>query len=353
MVEHRSIPSSTIVSLRPPKKQEQQQETTRKKKNPFQHLIAGGIAGFVESSCCHPLDTIKTRMQLRRQLAVSRTALGHKMCPKSPEAIKGAVTASLGPIGTATRIIKREGFFSLYKGLSAVYTGIVPKMAIRFFSFEKYTETLKSAWGGSDGANNKFITFFAGLGSGLTEAILVVTPAEVCKIRLQSQYNSMIDPKQMLNRKYRNVLQTASLIVREEGLGALYKGILPTMMRQGINQAANFSCYQYFKRKIIEIQDGKELKSWQQFIAGGVSGAFGPMINNPLDVIKTRIQRQVIHANHEPKYKGLIQGCTIIAKEEGFLALWKGLTPRLLRIVPGQAITFMIYEFVVSKMNQI
>jgi solute carrier family 25 citrate transporter 1 len=32
-----------------------------KKKNPLQHLIGGGCAGFVESSICHPLDTIKTR----------------------------------------------------------------------------------------------------------------------------------------------------------------------------------------------------------------------------------------------------------------------------------------------------
>jgi hypothetical protein len=38
-----------------------------KKKNPLMHLVAGGAAGLVESSVCHPLDTIKTRMQLRRQ----------------------------------------------------------------------------------------------------------------------------------------------------------------------------------------------------------------------------------------------------------------------------------------------
>lgn len=64
----------------------------------------------------------------------------------------------------------------------------------------------------------------AGLGSGVTEAVLVVTPAEVCKIRLQAQFHSMADPVQLANRKYKNVLQTAFLIVKEEGLGALYKG---------------------------------------------------------------------------------------------------------------------------------
>lgn len=31
-------------------------------------------------------------------------------------------------------------------------------------------------------------------------------------------------------------------------------------------------------------------------------------------------------------------------RKEGFFAFYKGLTPRLLRVAPGQAITFMVYE---------
>lgn len=54
--------------------------------------------------------------------------------PRPPKVVE----ASLGPFGTAKRIIQREGFFSLYKGLTAVWTGIVPKMAIRFLTFEQY-----------------------------------------------------------------------------------------------------------------------------------------------------------------------------------------------------------------------
>jgi solute carrier family 25 citrate transporter 1 len=49
-----------------------------------------------------------------------------------------------------------------------------------------------------------------------------------------------------------------------------------------------------------------------------------------------------------PKYSGLVQACGVIAREEGVLALWKGITPRLMRIMPGQAITFMTYEAVSS-----
>lgn len=349
-----------------------------KKRHPLQHFIAGGVAGLVESSICHPLDTIKTRMQLRRQVvmpsapsAMRNPLKGMKVKPlhrasvHEPEALlrsfqtnaapvrpqpQQPVVAlrSLGPVGTATRIIEREGFTALYKGLTAVWTGIVPKMSIRFVSFELYRDNLL---GYGILSNPTSATFVAGLFSGLTEAVLVVTPAEVCKIRMQAQYHSMMDPRAVNLRKYTNVLQTAMVLVKEEGLGALYKGVVPTMMRQGCNQAANFTAYNYGKERWTERLQVAQLAPWQHLILGGVSGGVGPCLNNPLDVVKTRMQKQVIRNGEVPKYNGLVQSCTVIAKEEGAAALWKGLTPRLMRIMPGQAITFTVYE-AVSKMLQ-
>jgi solute carrier family 25 citrate transporter 1 len=462
-----------------------------KKKSPIQHLIAGGTAGFVESSVCHPLDTIKTRMQLRRQNTRRSTVVkkvegralgsirdaegnsGSKSATNSAAATTGGggekgnvalegkgalhrssyqknetvrvtpnkkptgvsigsgsssgamhdvgwkqrlppttsaatssatstviksssstaaatgnsptVVATLGPFGTARRIIQREGPLALYKGLTAVYTGIVPKMAIRFVSFEYYRDVLggwyssfnsgsggsmvaATAGGGGGAATTTTahppqVTFLAGLLSGLTEAILVVTPAEVCKIRMQSQYHSLMDPTQKTHMKYKNVVQTAALVVKEEGLGALYKGVVPTMLRQGCNQAVNFTAYNWSKKKVLAWKkeraaaEGRTtgdvtLDHWQSLLLGGLSGGMGPMVNNPLDVVKTRMQKQVIREGTEPKYKSLMQSCVVIAKEEGTLALWKGITPRLMRIMPGQAITFMTYEAVSKQMER-
>jgi solute carrier family 25 (mitochondrial citrate transporter), member 1 len=47
-----------------------------------------------------------------------------------------------GFIQTGAEIVKRETPLGLYKGLGAVMTGIVPKMAIRFTSFEAYKQLL-------------------------------------------------------------------------------------------------------------------------------------------------------------------------------------------------------------------
>ena len=47
-----------------------------------------------------------------------------------------------GFIKTGAEIVKRETALGLYKGLGAVLTGIIPKMAIRFTSYEWYKQLL-------------------------------------------------------------------------------------------------------------------------------------------------------------------------------------------------------------------
>ncbi len=62
------------------------------------------------------------------------------------------------------------------------------------------------------------------------------------------------------------------------------------------------------------------------------------------DVVKTRLQAQ---DTSRPRagatvYRGFLHALRTIAKEEGVAALWKGLLPRLLRLAPGQAITWTV-----------
>jgi solute carrier family 25 citrate transporter 1 len=227
--------------------------------------VLTGLASTTTST-----DTIKVRMQLSRR--------GRQ--PGSPRR---------GFLQTGASIIKKETPLGLYKGLGAVMTGIVPKMAIRFTSFEAYKQLLADKQTGQVSGR---ATFLAGLAAGVTEAVAVVTPMEVVKIRLQAQHHSMADPLDI--PKYRNAAHALYTVVLEEGIGALYRGVSLTALRQGSNQAVNFTAYTYFKEWLKNAQpqyEGTKLPSWQTTLIGLVSGAMGPLSNAPIDTIKTRLQK--------------------------------------------------------------
>ena len=80
------------------------------------------------------------------------------------------------------------------------------------------------------------MTSVAGLGAGVTEAVAVVCPMEVVKIRLQAQMHSLADPQEI--PQYRNAGHAVYKIVREEGFRALYRGVSLTALRQATNQGA-------------------------------------------------------------------------------------------------------------------
>ncbi|WWC73746.1 uncharacterized protein I206_107718 [Kwoniella pini CBS 10737] len=286
------------------------------------HLIAGGIAGLAEATVCHPLDTIKVRMQLSK----SRKLKGLK---------------PLGFFATGRQIAARETPLGLYKGLGAVISGIVPKMAIRFASFETYKGWLSN----SDGKISPSSTFLAGLGAGATEAIAVVTPMEVIKIRLQAQQHSLADPLDI--PRYRNAAHAAFTIIKEEGFQTLYRGVSLTALRQATNQGVNFTAYQQFKKFAFDFQpkykELNNLPSWQTMILGLISGAMGPFSNAPIDTIKTRIQK-ASHVPGETSMSRFLKVSSEMFKNEGAKAFYKGITPRVLRVAPGQAIVFTVYE---------
>lgn len=192
----------------------------------------------------------------------------------------------------------------------------------------------------------------AGLAAGVTEAVAVVTPMEVIKIRLQAQHHSMADPLDI--PKYRNAAHATYTVIKEEGVGALYRGVSLTALRQGTNQAVNFSAYTEFKALLQKWQpeySNKELPSYQTMVIGLFSGAMGPLSNAPIDTIKTRLQKT-------PGVPGqtAISRITVIArdmfKQEGFRAFYMGITPRIMRVAPGQAVTFTVYEYVKGLLEE-
>ncbi|KAK7472346.1 Mitochondrial succinate-fumarate transporter, variant 2 [Stygiomarasmius scandens] len=212
-------------------------------------------------------------------------------------------------------------------------------MAIRFASFEAYKGWLADKETGKTSVGNIFI---AGLGAGTTEAVLVVTPMEVVKIRLQAQQHSLADPLEV--PRYRNAGHAVFTIIREEGFATLYRGVSLTALRQATNQGANFTVYQEVKKLAQRLQpDVQELPSYQHMLIGLLSGAAGPLSNAPIDTIKTRLQKAPATPGTSA-FKRITAIAEDMWKAEGVKSFYKGITPRILRVAPGQAIVFAVYE---------
>ena len=315
----------------------------RKSSNPVVNLLSGGTAGLMEALCCHPLDTIKVRMQIYRKATDTQRAAGMDLAKIKPP----------GFLRTGYNIFSQEGFLALYKGLGAVVIGIIPKMAIRFSSYEFYRTLL------ADKTTHKVSTantFIAGVGAGITEAVIVVNPMDVVKIRLQAQAL----PKHLASAPvatasgvkvaaphYKNAVHCCYTIIKEEGIGALYKGVSLTAARQATNQGANFTVYSKLKEFLQNYHHTETLPSWETSIIGLISGSIGTFSNAPLDTIKTRLQKEKnVPGGKNAGWKRIAEIGVQLVKEEGFRALYKGITPRVMRVAPGQAVTFTVYEFV-------
>ncbi|VDN13029.1 unnamed protein product [Dibothriocephalus latus] len=125
------------------------------------------------------------------------------------------------------------------------------------------------------------------LGAGVCEAILVVTPMETVKVKF-------INDQVSANPHYRGFFHGVRAISKEYGLGGLYKGVTPTIFKQGTNQAIRFfvmetmkELYRGYRGDTTANQPVPKLVTGLFGILAGAASVYG---NTPLDVVKTRMQ---------------------------------------------------------------
>ncbi|CCI48716.1 unnamed protein product [Albugo candida] len=282
---------------------------------PYCKLIGGASSGVIEALMLTPLDVTKTRLQL------DRTKQYRNM------------------FDCGIKLVKAEGPKGLYKGFTPWTIHVVTKNGTRFYFNAVYRYMLRDSNGKVSGTSE----FVAGAMAGATEAVLIVTPFEVIKTRLQGQ--NIIKGQAP---KYRGPIHTALTIIRNEGPFALWKGVAPTIGRQGVNQACSFWSNNAMKTHLWKLEDGESLPAWKSGLTGMLGGIPGPCINCPLDVIKTRLMAQEAGKHTTAKYRGVFHAIRLIAKEEGVLALYRGLGPRLARLCPSYGIQWMVMDQVTA-----
>lgn len=223
-------------------------------------------------------------------------------------------------------IVKEEGFFALYKGLSASLLREATYSTIRLGMYEPFKEML----GATDKANTPlWKKFGAGLCSGSLGAILA-NPYDLMKVRMQSNEGKT---KLSFVSEVRRILKT-------EGIKGLYRGTLPNVTRGAILTATKMATYDHTKHMILNSGLMKDdIKCF--FVCSLVTGIMLTITTSPIDLIKTRIMSQPLDQKF---YDGMVDCAIKTVKKEGFTAFYKGFWPQWMRFGPFNVIQLIVWE---------
>ncbi|VEN48433.1 unnamed protein product [Callosobruchus maculatus] len=278
---------------------------------PGEYFVCGGFGGICTVLVGHPLDTIKVRLQTMP-------------IPKN-----GEHPIYTGTLDCFKKTIRNEGFGGLYKGMGAPLVGVAPIFAISFMGYG----VGKQIFGPDDRSQLSYVEYFtAGAFSGIFTT-LIMAPGERIKCLLQIQ-QGLNAPK-----VYDGPVDCLKKLYRQGGIQSIYRGSAATLLRDVPASGMYFLTYEAIKDAITNNQT-EPPSILGTIVAGGAAGIANWAVGMPPDVLKSRLQTAP-----EGTYKnGIRDVFAQLIKNEGPLALYKGITPVLIRAFPANAACFVGFE---------
>jgi solute carrier family 25 phosphate transporter 23/24/25/41 len=175
-------------------------------------FLAGAMAGICAVSACYPLDLVKTRLTTQFE--------GREYYSGIRDAFR--------------KIYKHEGFMGFYSGIGPTLLVAVPNFAISYSVYgtlKEYTldddlfYNLRRVDAESGEPKSGFLlTVLCGACSGCF-ATIITFPMDTIRRRMQIQ-NLHVDLEHRLTSR-----QQLMRLVKDEGLGSLYRGLKPELLK--------------------------------------------------------------------------------------------------------------------------
>ncbi|XP_036161525.1 solute carrier family 25 member 43 isoform X3 [Myotis myotis] len=120
---------------------------------------------------------------------------------------------------------------------------------------------------------------------------------------------------------------------RAEGPRALWKGNAVACLRLFPYSAVQLTAYRKFV--VLFMDDLGHISQWSAIMAGSLAGMVSTIVTYPTDLIKTRL---IVQNMLEPSYRGILHAFSTVYQQEGFLALYRGVSLTVLELcqhLPG------------------
>ncbi|XP_024030201.1 folate transporter 1, chloroplastic [Morus notabilis] len=141
---------------------------------------------------------------------------------------------------------------------------------------------------------------------------------------------------------YKNTANAIFTIARSEGLRGLYAGFSPAVLGSTVSWGLYFFFYDRAKQRYSRNR-AEKLSPGHHLASAAEAGALVCLCTNPIWLVKTRLQLQ--NPLHQTRpYSGFYDALRTIMREEGWIALYRGIVPGLFLQVSHGAIQFTAYE---------
>ncbi|KAJ1940627.1 mitochondrial FAD carrier protein flx1, partial [Kickxella alabastrina] len=258
--------------------------------------------------------------------------------------------AVLGRAIRATRhVLSTDGIRGMYRGLSANLAGNCASWGLYFAWYTWIKEQMAGGQTAETRAGISTLSPGQHLGAGAAAGALtqcITNPLWVVKTRICT--TSRGDAA-----SYRGLIDGLRQIASKEGIRGLYKGLAPGLL--GVAHGGlQFMAYEEMKRRRQRSKSGGNFSLFEYAVMSSSSKVFALSSTYPTQVLRSRLQQQpeacvslapgASGAPRMARYSGLSDVIGKIIKTEGVSGFYKGFGPALLRVLPGNIITFLVYE---------
>ncbi|KAL4750344.1 mitochondrial carrier domain-containing protein [Aspergillus terricola var. indicus] len=273
-------------------------------------FMVGAAGGITQVIIGQPFDIVKVRMQ---------------------------VQASRSAVQVGRDIWRNEGALAFYKGILPPLLGVGAcpnQISIVYSTYHTISSSLS----------------LRSLSNDRTEHI---------RIRLQTQNQTrtcLSSPSSPLSRErpsqlYDGMYSCIRQITATSGLTGLYRGQVPTMLREFGSYGVWFSVYGYLVSDLSTSpcssdqdqrtqESASKIRKWKVASWGALTGVILWGVNYPFDVVKSKVQAD--GAGSKQRYSGVSDVVSQTWRQDGLRGFWRGVGMAMGRAVPVCGGTFVV-----------
>jgi solute carrier family 25 protein 34/35 len=163
------------------------------------------------------------------------------------------------------------------------------------------------------------------------------------------QLQGELQEKSAQPRLYKGPFHGVSVIVRNEGLGGIYRGIGAAYIYQMILNGCRLGFYEPLRQSVTKVfYDDPNMQSLGiNIFSGAGSGILGAAAGSPFFLVKTRLQSfsPTAPVGTQHTYKNAVDGMRQIYRGEGIKGLYRGVGAAMVRTGFGSSVQLPTYFF--------